>query len=440
MIEWNVFRSLKLKESASVIASLVLIALASFFVVLYRGIGLPDFGDASDDLRSASSILSGEGYLREGLDYPLFRPPGYPFAIASIWKLLSVNSIIALKLFNISLHLFSSFIIFKVLRRNHNLQPSLAGIAIFGLNPFLLHTLSGVRTEPLILFLFLAFSYLLTETFSFLKLTLICLLALSITSVRPEYFFAILVICIVLMAKQFRSRESIINIVGIILILSLSLTWWGIQNKKATDSFIILTNATDYQLWLGSTEQIYENYAISLKFDPDFSSKQFNAVQSEIASNISKWGDEYSGASIGARSKFWRNEYIENVKASPVKYFSKLFEKMFIFWRPFVNPSAYGVKASAISMLILLPITAGTIIRLIMLRRKALKDIFILSYLSGLGVLTAVHMLQIPDHRYKFPLLIPLSSIVLAPLIWDLFIFVFNKIGISAEARNSKSD
>jgi len=431
-------KSLKFRENALTISAFTIVTFVSLFVVAKKGIYLVDFGDGQDYLRSASSIFSGHGYLREGLTWPFFRPPGYPFAIACIWKIIGADSIAALKLFNIALHLLSTVIIYRLLRRNYNHKTSLVGIAIFGLNPILLLPLSDIQTEPLILFLFLAFSYLITKKYSHINLVSISLLSISITAVRPEYLFAILLICIILLSSRFRTRTLVVKTLSIIFALTLSLSWWAIQNKKATDSYIILTNATDYLLWNGSTEQIFANYSINFKNNPNFDSEQYIEIQNEIDSRINKWGTEYSSASIGKKSSFWRNEYIQNVKANPVRYLGKTVEKMFIFWRPFLNPSSHGIKTSVISMLILLPITAGTAARLFFIRRKALKDILVLSYLAALAALTAVHMLQMPDQRYKFPLLIPLSALVLAPPIWQFLAYIFSKFSISTNARKNK--
>lgn len=418
------------RQSSLTIVSLMFVAAASFLIVFMKGIGVVDFGDGQDYLRSASSILSGHGYLREGLTWPFFRPPGYPFVIACIWKILGVHSIIALKLFNILLHLLSSFTISKILRHYYDQKTSIVGILIFGLNPLVLLPLADIQTEPLILFLFLVFSFFLVKQFTYLNIALTGLLALLITAVRPEYLFAILLICLVLLVSRQRSRETVIKSFCIIFILTLSLSWWGIQNKKATGSFIVLTNATDYLLWNGSTEQIYKNYKINLKYNPNFDTEQYIAIQNEIKANTDKWGNEYSEATIGKKSVFWRDAFFQNVKASPVRFFAKTLEKMTIFWRPFLNPNSHGIKTSALSMLILLPLTIGTAIRLFVLRHKVLKDIFMLSYLSGLGVLTVVHMLQMPDQRYKFPLLVPLSSIILAPIIWQILSSTLSRLGL----------
>jgi len=429
-----------LRESRSTIVSLTIVAAASFLVVFMKGFGVVDFGDGQDYLRSATSILSGQGYLREGLTWPFFRPPGYPFVIACIWKISGVNSIVALKLFNILLHLLSTLTILKILRHYYDQKTSTVGILLFGLNPFVLLPLADIQTEPLILFLFLVFCYFLIKQFSYLNIALSSFLALAITAVRPEYLFAILMICLILLFSKQKSRKTVIKSLCILIMLTVSLSWWGMQNKKATGSLIVLTNAADYLLWNGSTAQIYKNYDISFKYDPHFDSEQYIAIQNEIKANKDKWGDGYSKATIGEKSLFWRKAYFQNVMASPMIYLRKTLEKMIIFWRPFLNPNSHGIKISAVSMLILLPLTFGTALRLFILRRKVLKDIFVMSYLSGIGVLTVVHMLQMPDQRYKFPLLIPFSSIILAPFVWQILSSGLSKNGFLTRGKMNKGN
>ena len=431
---------MKLRQSILDITALSFIAAASLSIVYVKGIGVVDFGDGQDYLRSAASIFSEQGYLREGLTWPFFRPPGYPFVIACIWKVLGVESIIALKFFNILLHLLSTFIISKILRHHYDQNTSIVGMLLFGLNPFVLLPLADIQTEPLILFLFLVFSYFLVKQSTYLNLALTALLALSITAVRPEYLFVILIICLILLFSKLRSQKTVIKSLCILLVLTFSLSWWGIQNKKATGSFIVLTNATDYLLWNGSTEQIYKNYNLSLGYNSRFDTEQYISIQNEIQGNVDKWGSSYSNTTIGERSSFWRSAYLENVMASPLRYFGKTLEKMTIFWRPFLNPNSHGIKTSGLSMLILLPITIGTVLRLFNLRRKVLKDILLLSYLSGLGVLTIVHMFQMPDQRYKFPLLIPLSSIILAPFIWQILSSTLSKLGFFTIGKMKKEN
>ena len=420
------------------IIALLFVAAASLSIVYFKGIGVVDFGDGQDYLRSAASIFSEQGYLREGLTWPFFRPPGYPFVIACIWKVLGVESIIALKLFNILLHLLSTLIISKILRHHYNQNTAIVGMILFGLNPFVLLPLADIQTEPLILFLFLVFSYFLVKQSTYLNLALTALLALLITAVRPEYLFVILVICLILLFSRLKSQKTVIKSLCILFVLTFSLSWWGVQNKKATGSFIVLTNATDYLLWNGSTEQIYENYSLSLRYNPHFDTEQYISIQDEIQRNVANWGSSYSNTTIGKKSLFWRSAYFENVKASPLRYFAKTLEKMTIFWRPFLNPNSHGIKTSGLSMLILLPITIGTVLSLFNFRRKVLKDILVLSYLSGLGVLTIVHMFQMPDQRYKFPLLIPLSSIILAPFIWQILSSIPSKLGFFTIGKKKK--
>ena len=406
---------------------LLLITFASLFVVFSKGINAVNFGDGEDYLRSADSIFSSSGYLRDGLTWPFFRPPGYPFVIAILWKLSFSQSVIILKCFNILLHIASSYLVLKVVKRKNSNLVSLLAAMLFGLNPFVLIPLSDIQTEPLTLFLFLFFCYLLSDESRKLHILKLSFIAILLVSVRPEYLIILLSIIGLLLVNKIRTKKTIYQACSILLTLILGLSWWGIQNKEVTGSFIPLTNATNYLLWNGSTEFIFNNYGFTLSYDPKFDSKQYTLIQNEITKKIKKWGPEYTNGTLGKQSQFWFTEYTHNIKVNPLRYLSKTFEKATIFWRPFLNPRSHGLKTSLASLLILLPLTFGMFLMLYRGRRQIFKNVFVGSYLVGLFGLTVIHAFQMPDQRYKFPLLIPFSSILLASVFLDLFSILWRR-------------
>jgi len=418
---------------------LLLITFASLFVVFSIGTDVVNFGDGEDYLRSADSIFSSSGYLRDGLTWPFFRPPGYPFVIATLWKLSFSHSVIILKFFNIFLHIASTYLVLMVVKRKHSNLAALLASMLFGLNPFVLIPLSDIQTEPLTLFLFLFFCYFLSDESKKLHILKLSFVAILLVAVRPEYLIILLSIIGLLLFKKIRTKKTIYQVCSILLTLTLGLSWWGIQNKEATGSFIPLTNATNYLLWNGSTEFIYNNYGFTLSYDQKFDSKQYTLIQNEISTKIKKWGPEYSNATLGKKSQFWFSEYTHNIEVNPLRYLSKTLEKATIFWRPFLNPRSHGLKISLVSLLVLLPLTFGMLLVLYRGRRQFFKDIFVKSYLAGLFGLTVIHALQMPDQRYKFPLLIPFSTILLAPASLDLLSILFRRsFSYFQKRRNEK--
>jgi hypothetical protein len=415
-------------------SSLIFLApvlLVSLGIVFWKGISTVDFGDGQDYLRSAESIFAPTGYLREGLTWPFFRPPGYPFFIACVWKIFGIESIAVLKLFNVAFHLISTFLIFKILVRKNRQSTAIVGALIFGFNPFALLPLTEIQTEPLTLFLFLMFCYLISKHSSKLHLVSISLIAVFLVAVRPEYIVIVLGICFIILISKNRSRISIIRVAFVFVLLTTSLTWWGNQNKAATGSFIPLTNAANYLLWNGSTEYIYNNYEISLKYDSKFNSTQYIAIQNDIKAKIEKWGPRYKEGGLGAQSKFWLTAYVENIEDNPLRFVVKTIEKAAIFWRPFLNPKSHGITTSLVSLVILLPLTLGMGFILFRGRRQMFNDLFVRAYLVGFLGLTIVHAFQMPDQRYKFPLLIPFASILVAPTLSSWIFYLWKKMKLN---------
>lgn len=421
-------KSLRKSDYLSVLISLTPVLFISLGIIFWKGISEVDFGDGQDYLKSAKSILDNSGYLREGLTWPFFRPPGYPFFIATVWKVSGTESILLLKLFNVAFHLISTYLVFRIVTRNHRRNTGIIGALLFGLNPFVLIPLTEIQTEPLTLLLFLLFSYLISGKYNKFSVILIPFASIFIVAVRPEYLIIILSICLVMLFKSHRNSKVITQVSVIVLILVTSISWWGNQNRQASGSFIPLTNATSYLLWNGSTEYIYRNYEISLQYDPKFDSTQYIGIQNEIKSKIDIWGSQYSQGGLGGQSNLWMSAYFANIQEDPSKYVIKTFEKAAIFWRPFLNPRSHGFTTSLLSLVILLPLSFGAGVILVKNRRQLKKELFVKAYLAGFVGLTIVHAFQMPDQRYKFPLLIPFASILLAPTLSGWIFHVLKKL------------
>ena len=421
-------KSLRQYHFSLILIFLIPVLFASLGIVIWKGPSNVDFGDGQDYLRSARSIFSPSGYLRDGLTWPFFRPPGYPFVIASIWNLIGAQSILILKLLNVVTHLISTFLTFKILTRKYQSRVGVVGALIFGLNPFVLLPLTEIQTEPLTLMLFLLFCYLITSSFSPINTAIASLTSILLVAVRPEYFFIVSAICLIALLGQKNNSRSGIRIGAILITLVVSLSWWGLQNKEATGTFIPLTNASEYQLWNGSTEYIYNNYKLAFRYDPKFDSDQYLAIQNDIETKIENWGPAYTQGTLGDRAQLWRTAYLQNFGNDPWRYILKTFEKAAIFWRPFLNPRSHGLVLSFVSSIILLPLTFGIVIVLVRGRKLIFKDLFIKAYLVGFLGLTGIHALQMPDQRYKLPLLIPFASILIAPALSNWLTWSISKV------------
>lgn len=403
-----------------IVLTIFLGLLVSFFFTAKGGFNSLTFGDSEDYLNSARSVFSNEGFHRGDSTWPFFRPPGYPFTIALTWLIIGSESILALKILNLVLHLASTFLVFKLASTRFNQKISLLSASMFLFNPFTLIPLSEVQTETITSFLFLSFVLLIVIRNSFSVISGLCLVGVYLVAVRPEYLiFLVLTLIYILAIKSLRGPYAS-KILILTTCLTLSLSWWGFQNKKATGDFILLTNAGSYFLWNGSTDLVLDNYSISLKYDPSYDSKTYEALQKEISELKNSWGEDFESASIGKKSSFWFQAYTENVKQNPSRYALKTFEKGIVFIRPFLNPRSHGLGIALMSLILLLPMSISVCFVIVQALRRKIYDPVLVIMTIGFASLMLVHMLQMPDQRYKMPVFVPLFAYSSGTLVYPL--------------------
>ena len=194
----------------------------------------------------------------------------------------------------------------------------------------------------------------------------------------------------------------------------MSLSFWGLENKKATGNFIPLTNATSFQLWLGSSEFIYNNYPLKFQDTNKFSKKQFSQFTGEMEKVKKKYEFKNTITDIPRQSDAWLSEYKQNLRTEKLDYIKNFFVKSSIFWRPFLNPSSYGPSLVLASFIILFPLMIFSLIGyMLAIRRKIFFNELIL-LTNSLIILTMVHAIQMPDFRYRVPIQLPVMSLLTA--------------------------
>jgi hypothetical protein len=399
----------RLKPGAYLFLSVVFVN-----ILLQKTIG-PDlnsgnFGDAGQYLKSAEAIYLNREYPRILEEWPTFRMPGYPLVISLIWQFTSLNSIVALKIFNAICVGVTATIIYKIANRHLTKSFALFAGYIIGFNPFLYLQSTEVSTEVLTMTMFLIFVYLLSGQDFPYRIIVLSFLVVSLTFIRPEYIF----ICLpILMWIVIRSESRIIQVGAVFLIIVTPLHLWGLQNQKATGSYL-LSNSGNFQLWMGSTETIKGNYPLTFKSSTNFSRDQFLRLKDEIAAVQEKHSFIQSPKDVDRQSDIWFQEYKTSVETAPIDYMKNVIYKGLAFWRPFLNPPSYSPIEVFVSLLVFLPSFLVTVIGVFAsYRRRFFKRelaVFLFSFLP----LTLIHAIQMPDLRYRITILEPFSALMIS--------------------------
>ena len=276
------------------------------------------------------------------------------------------------------------------------------------LNPFVFLQSLEVSTETITTMLFIYSIILLTSDEFKAKGLLLGMVNIGLIAIRPEFLFISMTsIVIYYLLLNFNPNKLIIPI----LLVALSLNFWGFQNKKATGSYMLLTNATSFQLWLGSTETVYENYPLKFQNTTKFSKDQFHQFISDIEKVKRKYDFNGTVTDLPRQSTAWLSEYKNNVGQDKLGYLQNYLIKCLVFWRPFLNPSSYGQGMVLVSFIILFPFMVCSFIGYVLALRRRIfyREIVVLT--NCLIILTIIHALQMPDFRYRVPIQIPTMSI-----------------------------
>ena len=393
-------------------------AFAFFFIVSVNiyiqfktGISDPKFGDSQHYLLTAQAIYNGQEYLRVIEGWPFFRAPGYPFIISTLWEFTSYNSILVIKLFNSMCLGLLGLGIYLLAKRNLTENFSILAVILATLNPFIFLQSLEVSTETITATLFVYFIFLLTKVEFKSKGILLGLTVIGLVSIRPEYLF-ISGTSIILYYSFLHFEPK--KLITPVLLVAVSLSFWGLENKKATGNFIPLTNATSFQLWLGSSEFIYSNYPLKFQNTNEFSKKQFSQFIGEMEKVEKKYAFKSTVTDIPRQSDAWLSEYKHNLRTQKLDYIKNFFVKCSIFWRPFLNPSSYGPSLVLASFVVLFPLMIFSLIGYILaIRRKIFySEFFLLA--NSLFILTMIHAIQMPDFRYRVPSQFPVMSLLTA--------------------------
>ncbi len=371
---------------------------------------LGNFGDAGQYLKSAEAIFTKSEYPRILEEWPTFRMPGYPLIIAILWEITSLNSIIAIKVFNAICVGAISVITYRIASRHLVKRFALLAGFLIGLNPFLYLQSTEVSTEVITMTLFLLFVYVITGKNHSYRIFLLACLVVILGFIRPEYFL----ICLpTLMWSIFRGDKRFINTLIAFVIITTPLHIWGLQNQKATGSYL-LSNSGNFQLWMGATETINDNYPLSFADSENFSRDQFLRLKEEINSVEERHSFIQTAGDIDRQSEIWFQEFRSSVLNAPVSYFKNVVYKGLVFWRPFLNPQSYSPIEVFGSLLLLLPSFSATLMGVIVARRNRFfrRELFV--YLFSFICLTAIHAIQMPDLRYRVTILEPFSAIMIA--------------------------
>lgn len=362
------------------------------------------FGDARDYLDHARSICE-QGLYPERGNLPFFRAPGLPFFIAGVtacepgrvrlvkYALAVCDALTVVILYLLALQVWG--------------RRSVAALAaaLAALHPFFAGSVTDIQTEPLfMLFLVAAIWLVLRERPALAGL---CLGLASLT--RPTALLCIVLFGLYLVFRRWRSAAALVAAA------LLTLSPWAIRNAVRHREVIVVNDAGGFNFWRGTHPEIRRIVHTADREEFARRSWTFEAVTiPAVAATI-----EARAATPRARDREWRRLAIENVLRDPAAALLWTFERMALYWRPWLHPAQHGGKAVAMSVIVI----AGLyLLGAVGLWRHPDRRLA-LSVVAFLILMWLAHAPYLPSIRIRVPLTDPLLIVFGAGAIAGLHLY-----------------
>ncbi len=379
------------------------------FARFFRELQDKQIGDQGYDI--AVNLVDGKGYLHTwfGLDYLAWRPPLFPLMMAGLITVFG-KGWGAIKLVLALCGAGTAVMTAYLGRRMFDARVGLIAGAVTALNPSLIFSSGWPEPSCLIalllvtgcLAMFRARDGGLKESAAAGGMMGITVLAKTFYLTWPIFATAWL-----LLQKDTLKRK--VQKAAVIWAVTLALASpWMVRNYMVFHTPRIATTDTSLVFWAANAKSWLDQPVLEQKLPP----REF---QERFA--------EFGSLTEIERDKWFLNDALKTVGENKGAYFKRVFERVWLIWKPFPYVPRWGVLPAAKFAFMLLtfgPILGFFLASVWALRREWRK--FALSYMLLLGVtgsLALVHGVS----RYRVPLeplLIVQGAYVMA-LVWDRY-------------------
>jgi 4-amino-4-deoxy-L-arabinose transferase-like glycosyltransferase len=357
------------------------------------------FSDAKDYDQTALGLVKGQGYHNQG--FHAYRPPGYPFFLAAIYKIFGHNYF-AVKITQVALGTTSILLLFLIILRLLGQKVAIISALFFSFYPEFLRYPTELLSETLFIFLILLSLFLAIRSIdsNSMVFPLFSGGCLGLSILTREIGFALLPVVFLLIVKRQsaapetgrRLRKAfLIFIATAIVVLP-----WTIRNYLIFHQPIVVSTNGGINFYIGNNLSATGTY--NFKIPPvDNPSEQ----QSSDNSN-GNFLYELQLNSNGYREGF------KFIKQHPEFFLRGLIKKAKLFWMPPLHQidfnqntlrSLYRVLWATSYTFLLVSAVLG-LVYLIMIRATIWQPI-----LLWILLVMGVHLLTYLDSRYRLPVM-----------------------------------
>lgn len=345
------FRLWDNSRDAVLVAALLVVGLALRLVFVLKVAPGMVHGDQQDYLSAAARLLAGEPMPVRNF-HQFVRPPGYSLFVGLVWLVSGSHTVMAAKVANAFVGVGTCFYVYLLARRMGGRVAGLAALALAAAYPYFIYFTSMAGTETLATLFVAAGTYHL---------------AVGLAGGRPEWRQVVIGSALFSIGNLVRPNLMVLwPLVGVWLLLRYWPDWRVIGKLALALGVPLVLLALPWSLAVArqglGTMFITDGSGIYYYMGHNEAARKLNCEKLSVAEEnaLFAYADalskdpvylEAAAAPQGQQSAvFWRGARAwdrQNLGSQPCLAMGKLWG----FWRPWVNPAAYGKSTVLVSAL-----------------------------------------------------------------------------------------
>ncbi len=325
---------------------------SSVITIAATGPNRTSFGDAADYSHSARGLLRGS-YPRESPYFPVFRPPLYPLFISGVWRVTGEDNYFAIKIMQACLFTLTAVVLYAIgLQIFGDKRSAGVGGVFYAVYPLAVIQTADLQTEVLHTLLVAGGVLALLRSVRDDRLSRVPLVAAGVLFgvaglCRPSAvpIGGLLIAAVPLAcAGTAPLRRRVVAACMAVAACGAAIAPWTYLNWRATNEFILVSDALGFQLWLGNHPAQTAAYERTFGSPQEFDAYVNDYLQGVLVQErIREWERDggYRSLTLKQRERLWRDEAIHNLARSVPESARCWLIKGLNYWRPWLLPAAY---------------------------------------------------------------------------------------------------
>ncbi|MBM4134678.1 MAG: glycosyltransferase family 39 protein [Nitrospira sp.] len=377
------------------------------------------YSDGDDYSRVALGIAEGRGFYPPDMKPNIvYRAPFYPLVLGGIYKAAGGENLVAVRLVHCGLAVLTGLLLFAIGRTLGGLLTGFLALGLFAVHPYFIYHTATVAPETTFIFLTVACYHFLFRFYDRARLrdALAAGFCLGLAAVTKGTVLLIIpaacLTAVLLLRTSWRrawAGAALFVLTALLVIAPLSAYTYARWHE-----FSLILDGSGLNFWIANSEE-------SVRLFRAETPEEFKRIQRTLWMEVLPAFEQEIGALAPAsRDAFYFRRGWEELRAHPGTSLWLAYERLKIFWSPWVHPKVYGLKEVLVSAAATVPLFVLGFATLWRRIRRGCPDA-VFAGLAMVLITLVAGMLFNTEIRWRIPLI-------------DTLLILYTALGIASYA------